>query len=171
LFRTKNERDPPLFTGKLLIKFQNILRNTTQVIIRHRVKILFSVISSPITRERGGYILVSCVHSNTSLFLLLLIFSNLISFYFFFYYLCLTGIVMYYIINSITKSYILNIKIRPLVTEYALRMKLVGGTSSSHSFNLYAYFDHSWSYVVAKGFSWKDPPSWNPTCHIYNVQK
>jgi hypothetical protein len=41
---TKNERDPPLFTGKLLIKFQNIFRNTTQVIIRHRVKILFSVI-------------------------------------------------------------------------------------------------------------------------------
>ena len=30
----KNERDPPLFTDKLLIKFQNILRNTTQVIIR-----------------------------------------------------------------------------------------------------------------------------------------
>ena len=30
---TKNERDPPLFTGKLLIKFQNILRNITQVII------------------------------------------------------------------------------------------------------------------------------------------
>jgi hypothetical protein len=29
----KNERDPPLFTGKLLIKFQNTLRNTTQVII------------------------------------------------------------------------------------------------------------------------------------------
>ena len=48
----KNERDPPLFTGKLLIKFQNILRNTTQVIIRHRVKILFSVISSPISLER-----------------------------------------------------------------------------------------------------------------------
>ena len=48
----KNERDPPLFTGKLLIKFQNILRNTTQVIIRHRVKILFSVISSPITLEQ-----------------------------------------------------------------------------------------------------------------------
>jgi hypothetical protein len=38
----KNERDPPLFTGKLLIKFQDILRNTTQVIIRHMVKILFS---------------------------------------------------------------------------------------------------------------------------------
>ena len=48
---TKNERDPHLFTGKLLIKFQNIPRNTTQVIIRHRVKILFSVISSPITLE------------------------------------------------------------------------------------------------------------------------
>jgi hypothetical protein len=49
---TKNERDPPLFTGKLLIKFQNILRNTTEVIIRHRVKILFSVISSPMTLDR-----------------------------------------------------------------------------------------------------------------------
>jgi hypothetical protein len=49
---TKNERDPPFFTGKLPIKFQNILRNTTQVIMRHRVKILFSVISSPITLER-----------------------------------------------------------------------------------------------------------------------
>jgi hypothetical protein len=48
----KNERDPPLFTGKLLIKFKNILKNTTQVIIRHRVKILFSVISSPITLEQ-----------------------------------------------------------------------------------------------------------------------
>jgi hypothetical protein len=47
----KNGRDPPLFTGKL-INFQNILRNTTQVIVRHRVKILFSVISSPITLER-----------------------------------------------------------------------------------------------------------------------
>ena len=33
----KNESDPPLFTGKLLIKFQNILRNTTQVIVRHRI--------------------------------------------------------------------------------------------------------------------------------------
>jgi hypothetical protein len=49
---TKNERDPPLFTSKLLIKFQNILRNTIQVIIRRSVKILFSVISSPITLER-----------------------------------------------------------------------------------------------------------------------
>jgi hypothetical protein len=26
----KNERDHPLITGKLLIKFENILRNTTQ---------------------------------------------------------------------------------------------------------------------------------------------
>ena len=40
-----------------------------------------------------------------------------------------------YIINSITKSYILNIKIRPLVTEYALMIKLVDRTSSAHSFN------------------------------------
>ena len=51
-----------------------------------------------------------------------------------------------YIINSITKSYILNIKIRPLVTEYALMIKLVDGTSSTHSFNPYTYFGHSWSY-------------------------
>ena len=51
-----------------------------------------------------------------------------------------------YIINSITKSYILNIKIRPLVTEYALMIKLMHGTSSAHSFNPYAYFGHSWSY-------------------------
>ena len=29
-----------------------------------------------------------------------------------------------YIINSIAKSYILNIQIRPLVTEYALTIKL-----------------------------------------------
>jgi hypothetical protein len=48
-----------------------------------------------------------------------------------------------YTINNIAKSYILNIKIRPLVREYASRIKLVGGTSS---FNLYAYFGHSWSY-------------------------
>ena len=51
-----------------------------------------------------------------------------------------------YILNSIAKSYILNIKIRTLVTEYALMIKLVDGTSSAHSFNPYAYFDHSWSY-------------------------
>jgi hypothetical protein len=50
------------------------------------------------------------------------------------------------IIKSITKSYILNIKIRPLVTEYVLMIKLVDGTSSAHSFNPYAYFGHSWSY-------------------------
>ena len=55
-----------------------------------------------------------------------------------------------YLINSITRPYILNIKIRPLVTEYALRIKLVGGTSSSHSFNPYAYFGHSWSYFDIK---------------------
>ena len=51
-----------------------------------------------------------------------------------------------YIINSITKPYILNIKIRPLVTEYALMIKLVDRTSSAHQFNPYAYFGHSWSY-------------------------
>jgi hypothetical protein len=33
-----------------------------------------------------------------------------------------------YIINSITISYILNIKIRPLVTEYALMIKQVPPT-------------------------------------------
>ena len=49
-------------------------------------------------------------------------------------------------INSITNSFILNIEIRPLVTEYALMIKLVDGTSSAHSFNPYAYFGHSWSY-------------------------
>ena len=47
----------------------------------------------------------------------------------------ISEILKVYIINSITKSYILNIKIRPLVTEYALTIKLVGGTSSTHSFN------------------------------------
>jgi hypothetical protein len=86
----KNEIDPTLFTGKLLIKFQNILRNATQVNIRHREKILFSAISSPVKRVgflsflggtisnvlvmeigwtdvgSGWYILVSCAHSNTS---------------------------------------------------------------------------------------------------------
>jgi hypothetical protein len=33
IFNDLNKRDPPLFTSKLLIKFQNILRNTTQVIV------------------------------------------------------------------------------------------------------------------------------------------
>jgi hypothetical protein len=47
----KKERDPPLFTSKQLIKFQNILRNTPQVIIRHRVKILFSVILSSVSQN------------------------------------------------------------------------------------------------------------------------
>ena len=51
-----------------------------------------------------------------------------------------------YTINNIAKSYILNIKIWPLVTEYTLMIKLVAGTSSAHSFNPYVYFGHSWSY-------------------------
>jgi len=51
-----------------------------------------------------------------------------------------------YIINSITKSYILNIKIRPLVTEYALMIKLVVEQVPPHSFNPYEYFGHSWTY-------------------------
>ena len=55
-------------------------------------------------------------------------------------------IVNVYIINSITKSYILNINIRPLVTEYAWKSKLMDGTSSAHLFNPHAYFDHLWSY-------------------------
>jgi hypothetical protein len=42
----KNERDPPLFTGKLMIKFQNILRNTTQVIIRQGKNPIFRHIKS-----------------------------------------------------------------------------------------------------------------------------
>jgi hypothetical protein len=33
----KNERDPPLFTSKQLIKCLKFLRNTTQVIVRHRI--------------------------------------------------------------------------------------------------------------------------------------
>jgi hypothetical protein len=40
-----------------------------------------------------------------------------------------------YIINSITKSYILNIKIRPRVTEVRIRIKRVGGTFSAREFN------------------------------------
>ena len=40
--------------------------------------------------------------------------------------------------KSITKSYILNIKIRPLVIEYALMIELMDGTSSAHSLNRYA---------------------------------
>jgi hypothetical protein len=55
----KNERDLPLFTSKLLIKFQNIQRNTTQVEIGWT------------DVESGGYILVSCAHSNTSFCLIL----------------------------------------------------------------------------------------------------
>ena len=37
----------------------------------------------------------------------------------------ISEILKVYIINSITKSYILNIKIRPLVTKYVLTIKLV----------------------------------------------
>jgi gamma-glutamyl:cysteine ligase YbdK (ATP-grasp superfamily) len=59
------------------------------------------------------------------------------------------------IINNITKSCILNIKIRPLVTEYALMIKLVGGTSSTHEFNPYAYFGHSLSYFDIQNLSSK----------------
>ena len=39
----------------------------------------------------------------------------------------ITEILKVYKINSVTKSYILNIKISPLVTEYALMIKLVDG--------------------------------------------
>jgi hypothetical protein len=39
----------------------------------------------------------------------------------------ISEILKVYIINNITKSYILNIKIRPFVTEYAITIKLVGG--------------------------------------------
>ena len=41
-----------------------------------------------------------------------------------------------YILNSITKSYILNIYQNK--TEYTLMIKLMDGTSSAHSFNPYA---------------------------------
>ena len=51
-----------------------------------------------------------------------------------------------YIINKLAKSYILNIKIIPFVTEYALTIKLADGTSSAHSFNPYTYFGHSCFY-------------------------
>ena len=57
----------------------------------------------------------------------------------------ISEILKVYIINSITKSYILNIKIRSLVTKYALTIKLV---SSVHSFNPYAYFGHSSYYDI-----------------------
>jgi hypothetical protein len=49
---TKNESDPPLFTGKLLIRFQNILRNTTQVIIRQ----MFLTFNSLLYRHPGIFI-------------------------------------------------------------------------------------------------------------------
>jgi hypothetical protein len=55
----------------------------------------------------------------------------------------ISDILTVYITNSITKSYILNIEIRSLMTEYALMIKLVDGTSFAHSFNPDAYFGHS----------------------------
>jgi hypothetical protein len=42
----KNKSDPPLFTGKWLIKCQNILRNTTQVIRRQGKNPIFRHIKS-----------------------------------------------------------------------------------------------------------------------------
>jgi hypothetical protein len=59
----KNERDSPLFTGKLLIKFQNILRNTTQVIIQHRVKnpIFRHISSLPVKRGESLSFLVGTI--------------------------------------------------------------------------------------------------------------
>jgi hypothetical protein len=44
----------------------------------------------------------------------------------------ISEILKVYIINSITKSYILNIKIRPLVTKYALTIKQKHLMSSVH---------------------------------------
>ena len=57
----------------------------------------------------------------------------------------ISEILKVYIINSIAKSYNLNIKIRPLVIEYALMIKLAE-LVSAHSCNPYAYLGHSWSY-------------------------
>ena len=48
--------------------------------------------------------------------------------------------------ESLAKSHILNVKIRLLVMEYALMIKLAGVAISAHSFNPYAYLGHSWSY-------------------------
>jgi hypothetical protein len=48
---TGEEMSIPVEISHMLFILQ-ILRNTTQVIIRHRVKIKFSVISNPITQER-----------------------------------------------------------------------------------------------------------------------
>jgi hypothetical protein len=51
----KNERDPPLFTGKLLIKFQNILRNTTKLSynIGWSISFLVGTISNVLVMEIG----------------------------------------------------------------------------------------------------------------------
>ena len=45
-----------------------------------------------------------------------------------------------YIINSAARSYILNIKIRPLVTEFALMIKLVGGIPPTRLILMYDYY-------------------------------
>ena len=53
----KNERDPSLFMSKLLLKFQNILRNATQVIVRHRICLQTDMVKPvypPTTSLRGG---------------------------------------------------------------------------------------------------------------------
>jgi hypothetical protein len=47
-------------------------------------------------------------------------------------------------IKSVAKSYILNIKIRSLVTKYELRIKLEGGTANS--FNPLILIRQSWPY-------------------------
>ena len=56
-----------------------------------------------------------------------------------------------YVINSIAKSYNLNIKIRPLVTDYELRIKLVSRLAKSCNLNikirpLVTEYGHLWSY-------------------------
>jgi hypothetical protein len=54
---TKTDRDLPLFNGKLLIKFQNILRNTIQVIIRHRIRLQTDMVKPvyPLQLRCRGY--------------------------------------------------------------------------------------------------------------------
>jgi hypothetical protein len=67
----KNERDPPLFTGKLLIKFQSI--SSLPVKRGGSLSFLVGTISNVLVMEigwtdvgSGGYILMSYAHSNTS---------------------------------------------------------------------------------------------------------
>jgi hypothetical protein len=49
----KNERDPSLFTGKLLINFQNILRNTRMITWVVFLRMFWNFISS-LPVKRGG---------------------------------------------------------------------------------------------------------------------